>query len=306
MTGDLPVASVQGSDFGGFEPVEFGAGFTGRVGRLIARLGVLGRAKEGIGLGHRMGAGEEWLGFRPYRPGDDLRRLDPDLLARFDKPYVRLTRREASEHWALWIDGSASMGVGEGRSKLQAAAELSVALCSLAKRRRARVTLEWTGASPRRLDLPARMPLERVLESWSGVRPEGRFGLAERLTEGPGPRAGRWILIGDLEGLTPGDFLTRIRPGTELLVGALFAGEELDPDGREASTWTCPETGDRLSMPANERLAGRYEQAMSRRLEALRLGLGRHRARFAVLDARDPFETHALELASLAGRGTHR
>lgn len=196
------------------------------------------------------------------------------------------------------------MGVGEGRSKLQAAAELSVALCSLAKRRRARVTLEVTGDSPLRLELSARAPLGRVLDAWAGVRPKGRCGLAERLTEGSRPSAGRWILVGDLEGLTPQGLVTRIRPGTELQVGALLAGEELDPDVREASTWTCPETGERLSMPANEHLADRYEQVLGKKLEAFRLGLGRHGARFALLDARDPFENHALELASLSGRGT--
>lgn len=298
--------SVRGSEPAGFDPVEFGPGFAGRVGRLTARLGALGRTDEGNGFGSRMGAGEEWLGFRPYRLGDDPRRLDPDLLARLDKPYVRLTRRESSEHWAVWVDGSASMGVGQGRSKLQAAAELSVALCSLAKRRRARLTLVVTGDSPVCLELSPRMPLGRVLDAWSGLPPQGRIGLAEHLARSAAPAAGRWILIGDLEGLTPPDLVARLRPGTELLVGALLAGDELDPEVREATTWICPESGDQVSLPADASLADRYEQALGEKLEKFRLGLGRHGARFALLDARDPFEDHALSLASLSGRGARR
>ena len=286
-----------------FEPVTFGAGFTGRVGRLVARFMALGHTREGIGLGTQNESGEEWLGFRPYRPGDDLRRLDPDLLARLDKPYVSVTRRESSELWAVVVDGSASMGVGEGRSKLQAAAELSIALCALAARRRARVRLSIVDEQGiTRTDLAPRDPLGRALAAWSGRRPGGTRGLAEVVRDGSCDRelarAGRLVLLGDLEGIEPADLVGRLRPGRQLMVGALLAGEELNPALTEAITWTSAESGSQVAAPADPRLADRYERRLGARLESFRTALTRHRAAFMVMDSRAPFEEHALDLAS--------
>ncbi|MEM7516854.1 MAG: DUF58 domain-containing protein, partial [Planctomycetota bacterium] len=105
--------------------------FSRRLEQLVRRRGAQGASREGRGAARIQGAGEEFTGFRPYRPGEDLRQLDWDLLARLDLPFVRTTRREATEAWTLLIDGSASMGVGPP-PKFQRAAELAVALAHLA------------------------------------------------------------------------------------------------------------------------------------------------------------------------------
>src|SRR5262249_34167570 len=83
-----------------------------RVGRLGARLASLRERREGAGRARLFGAGEEFVGHRPYQTGEDLRALDWNLLARLGRPFVRVAAREASEHWAVCLDTSASMGVG--------------------------------------------------------------------------------------------------------------------------------------------------------------------------------------------------
>ena len=107
--------------------VAFGADFLARLARCTARLRAAGGRREGGAGGLQAAGGLEFLGYRPYRPGESARALDWGLYARLDRPFVRLARRESGERWALLLDASASMGVGRP-GKLQAAAEVAAAL----------------------------------------------------------------------------------------------------------------------------------------------------------------------------------
>ena len=75
--------------------VAFPPEFVGRLERLSHRVSTARQRREGAGGLRLTGAGEEFVGYRPYRIGEDLRRLDWDLFARLDRPYVRVRRREA-------------------------------------------------------------------------------------------------------------------------------------------------------------------------------------------------------------------
>src|SRR5512132_1936121 len=55
------------------------------------------------------GNSSEFSEFRPYRQGDDPRRVDWRLLARSDRAYVRLTTDRATLRTAILVDASASM-----------------------------------------------------------------------------------------------------------------------------------------------------------------------------------------------------
>src|SRR5580692_7359035 len=57
----------------------------------------------------RLGAAVEFTEYRPYRYGDDPRRLDWKLLARTDRAYIRLTDDHAVLPTTITIDASASM-----------------------------------------------------------------------------------------------------------------------------------------------------------------------------------------------------
>jgi len=58
-------------------------------------------------------SGLEWVGHRPYQPGDDLRYLDWHLLARLGRPWVRRFRAGRAERLDLLIDRSRSMTLGD-------------------------------------------------------------------------------------------------------------------------------------------------------------------------------------------------
>ena len=71
------------------------------------------QAAEGFLAGHhrsrRRGVGMEFSQYRPYQPGDDLRRLDWRLAARSDRYYIRESEVETSLMVHLLLDASASM-----------------------------------------------------------------------------------------------------------------------------------------------------------------------------------------------------
>ena len=77
------------------------------------------------------GSSAEFADFREYAPGDDLRRIDWNLYARFEKLYLKLFVDERQLHHKIYIDASASMDWGEP-NKAHAALKLAAAVGFLA------------------------------------------------------------------------------------------------------------------------------------------------------------------------------
>ena len=70
-------------------------------------------AKATVGVGERRsnakGSGMEFLDYREYQPGDDVRHLDPHLFARTGGHYVRQYAVYQQLPITIIVDGSASM-----------------------------------------------------------------------------------------------------------------------------------------------------------------------------------------------------
>lgn len=73
------------------------------------------------------GSSAEFADFREYIPGDDLRRIDWNLYARFEKLFLKLYVDERQLHHRIYLDASASMDWGEP-SKADIALKLAAAL----------------------------------------------------------------------------------------------------------------------------------------------------------------------------------
>jgi uncharacterized protein (DUF58 family) len=84
--------------------------------RKMARVAyLLDIGQPAFGTGQRphrthSGQGTEFLDFRTYRPGENIRRLDWRVSARRGRPYIRTYHDELSADWQLCLDHSASMG----------------------------------------------------------------------------------------------------------------------------------------------------------------------------------------------------
>jgi uncharacterized protein (DUF58 family) len=71
-------------------------------------------AMSGFHASARLGRGVEFAGFRTYVPGDDLRSLDRRRSLGEGPPLVRQYEVERDRSLLVVVDGSASMGSGEG------------------------------------------------------------------------------------------------------------------------------------------------------------------------------------------------
>ena len=75
------------------------------------------------------GVGFEFDQHRPYQPGDDVRRIDWNVTARLNTPYLRQTHAERELNMVIAVDLSRSMEVGSaGHSKKEAMTFITASL----------------------------------------------------------------------------------------------------------------------------------------------------------------------------------
>ncbi len=86
------------------------------------------------------GSSAEFADYQEYVPGDDLRRIDWNLYARFEKLFIKLFVDERQLHHRIYVDCSASMDWGEPH-KGETALKLAAALGFLAVQSMDRVSI---------------------------------------------------------------------------------------------------------------------------------------------------------------------
>jgi len=110
---------------------------TGRIfdREFLRRLDELSIVSRRVGTGQakgerrtlRKGSGVEFMDYRPYTVGDDLRYVDWNIYSRLDKLLLKLYVEEEDLCLHLLVDGSASMGFGDP-PKLDYALQVAAAL----------------------------------------------------------------------------------------------------------------------------------------------------------------------------------
>ena len=258
--------------------IRFAPDFPARVERLAARCRAARGREAGVGRGADLGVGDEFVGHRPYREGEELRQLDWALLARSERAFVRVFRRELAQRWVVLLDTSASMGLGRP-PKLQRAAEVATALAFVGLPSGARATLLTGGAEPLRLGARRSGELHGWIERLEELRAGGGGGLGELLARPELAGAGRVFLIGDLMDLEPARVMPLRRPGRELHLIRLLAPRELgvpEAGAQRAGAssaeggvrWRDPETGEELGVERDAAVDARYRGALRERLDA--------------------------------------
>jgi uncharacterized protein (DUF58 family) len=94
--------------------------------------------------GHRIrrsGEGVDFLDYRRYVVGDDVRRIDWTVFARLRQPCIRILQHETVLHVNLLVDVSRSMAAGSPQSKAALACRLACALAYVALTNGDRVTI---------------------------------------------------------------------------------------------------------------------------------------------------------------------
>jgi len=259
------------------------------------------QAAEGFLAGahasRRQGAGMEFSQYRPYQPGDDLRRLDWRLAARSDKYFLRESEVDTSLVVNLVLDASASMNHRDdnGLTKLDYARLLLAALAYLAQKQGDAVGL--TILSPSGLQhFPARSDtrqLPRLYHALETAAATGTFPDAATLAPLTARRQrALTVCVSDLyeEAGEINHLLARLRATSgDVLLLHLVAGNELNFSHKGSVTFRDLETGQSIQLNADEQRAA-YQQQLRQWLRdtaqaARRQGLDYHQ-----LSTADPLD----------------
>lgn len=217
---------------------------------------------------HR-GHGLEFVDYRPYGPGDELRYVDWNLAARLDRMYVKLFAAEESLRVALLVDTSPSMGLGEP-SKLAVARDLAALLGYLALFEGDRLHLAILGGPEPEL-LPAlagRTAVPSLLAATRRLEPAAAGAPLQESLDRLLPLLPRRTLV-----LTLSDLFTDAPP--EQVLGPFVRGdhqvvllqilhpEELDPSASGALRLEDVEGDEHLEAWADRALLDRYRDTMA-------------------------------------------
>lgn len=239
----------------------------------------------------------EFADYRPYVPGDDVRAVDWKAVARTDRIYVKLFRKETDMSAYILVDKSASMGFqGEqGVSKYEYCAYLTAAISYLMLQQGDKPGLSLCDEGLRSF-LPPRgtfAHLQSLMHGLERTVPYGHTHVANALrTLFPlAKRRGLLIVLSDfLEDPTAlfhvlGMFLYR---KFSVLLFHVLTEEELYLPGTGAARFTDPEGPGVLSVePAAIRTA--YQAELQTHLDAMSTGAKARRIRYELLTTSTPY-----------------
>jgi uncharacterized protein (DUF58 family) len=187
----------------------------------------------------KRGAGLEFADFRDYVPGDDLRRVDWNVYARLDRPYVKLREEEEDLAIHILIDASQSMDWGDGaQHKLSYALHLAAGLGAIGLSTGDRVTTVMLSEAKHltvssEVSLRGQQYLIQLLNFLEAQQAAGTTDLEaaiRRYLLTP-RRPGLAILISDL--LSPNGYQSALKMlqqrGHEVAIVHVLSPDEVDP-----------------------------------------------------------------------------
>jgi len=263
-----------------------------------------GRAQGGAGGSRRSrqtGSSAEFSDYREYIPGDDIRRLDWNAYARFDKLFLKLFMEEQESLVTVLLDASASMAAkwGTARKAAEALSYLALTggdrLClQVLKNSRARRLPVFSG----------RAAFSRLNSFLDTCLPDGTEGtLTEAVKHTGGLKKGLCFLVTD--GYTEDalaetlDYLRYMKQETAVV--QVLSGEELRPEMDGALRLTDSETGEHIDLMADRGALEDYQAALKAFLQETREHCAAREAPYMLLDGSASFEESFIPLLSQGG-----
>jgi len=224
------------------------------------------------------GADLEFMQYRSYQPGDDLRWLDWKMYGRSDRYYIRESEKDSGISVRIVIDASASMDHGDsGIRKIEYARYLAASLAYLANRQQDSVGL-YVFQDNRFFSIPAKKDnhhLERIFFQLESLQPRGRFTQPVHYKElfSSARKRELMIFITDFyeehrEIMELLESLVALK--NEILVFQLMGRNELEMDFQDYQTVEDLETGEKIMMDGSRNL-DEYRKKMDKHLRDLRM-----------------------------------
>lgn len=233
-----------------------------------ARRAVQGGA-PGAHLARSRGVATEFVEYRPYRQGDDPRRLDWKLLARSDRAFIRLAPDRAVLGTLIAVDASASMAFPadgpanssvQPRTKWRAAKEIAVACSAVAHAGSDPVGMTIAGGSGliRLAPRTRRSVVAEIARTLDAATPSGSVSLAAAFVGA----AARVLLVtdclGDLHDLHRAA-RAHVVSGGEVVVVHVVSRAELEPS--HAAMLAIDPEDSSVSRPLTATTRGAYRAA---------------------------------------------
>ena len=264
-------------------------------------LAMRGRAQGGAGGSRRSrqtGSSAEFSDYREYVPGDDIRRLDWNAYARFDKLFLKLFMEEQESLVTVLLDASASMAAKWVQARSAAEA---VGYLALTGGDRLNIQLLKNGRALRSSQLSGRAAFPRLTGFLDACAPDGNEGtLTEAVKHTEGLKKGLCFLITD--GYTEDalkealDYLRYLKQETAVI--QVLSGEELRPDYAGAVRLTDSESGEKLDLLADRAALDAYHDALEDFLKDVRENCASREAPYMLLDGEKSFEESFIPLLS--------
>ena len=270
-------------------------------------------AMKGERRSTKRGTSIEFADYRNYTRGDDLRRLDWNIYARLQRPYIKLLEDEEDLAVHILVDTSASMDWPPGENaanKFAFARRVAAALAYVSLHSNDRLMM--VAASDQRVDLfgPARGRARSIglLTFADGLRAGGVTDLNEALTA-YALRAGRpglTLVISDM--FSPSGYLDGVSAllgrGHEVAVIQTLAPEELTPPLAGDLRLIDVETGRPQEVTVDTAMRDLYSRRLAAWLDGIRADLTRRGAHYILADTGAPWEK--LVLSELRRQGLVR
>ena len=268
------------------------------------RLAMRGRAQGGAGGSRRSrqtGSSAEFSDYREYIPGDDIRRLDWNALARFDRLYMKLFMEEQESQVTILLDASASM---EAKWDTARCAAEAVGYLALTGGDRLQLQALKDGKATRFPQLSGRAAFAKLNMFLDSCVPDGKEEtLTEAVKRAEGLRKGLCFLITD--GYTEDalkealDYLRYMRQETAVI--QVMSGGELRPEMEGALKLTDSESGEQIDLLADRNALENYREALDVFLKAVRENCSAREAHYLLLDGDKAFEESFIPLLSKSG-----
>jgi uncharacterized protein (DUF58 family) len=213
------------------------------------------------------GISAEFTEYRPYRQGDDPRRIDWKLFARSNRAYIRLSNDRAILPTMIVLDASASMAFPVAtNAKWKLAAQLGVGLGAVARNSGDPVGLVIAGGDGPLLLSPRmrRSVTHEIIRAVSATEPGGSVPLSPSVSIAA-QSGGRLVIVTDFLGDAAELLATASRwvvAGREVHAIHVVAQEELNPS-RENAMVADPESVE-IRRPLIGEARDQYLEAFAR------------------------------------------
>lgn len=226
----------------------------------------VGGGAPGAHVARSRGVATEFVEYRPYRQGDDPKRIDWKLLARSDRAFIRLAPDRAVLGTLIVLDASASMAFprvdssSSDRSKWRCARELTVGCAAIAHAGADPVGVAVVGGGgvARLAPRTRQGVVAEIARTVDGVTPTGAAALEQGFIGAPA----RVLIVTDCLGEL-GALLNTAQAyaasGGEVFVAHIIARRELEPAPR-AILAVDPENAE-LRRPLTEGTRASYRAA---------------------------------------------